>query len=123
MSIVLCKSRLLYRVRRRIAVSSVSWSESAQTESKSEKEGSDRSQEYYNSPQSRQYHALLAHPVNKPYHSNKRLVQQVRQMQKLEEAEIEDIKQSQFTAADTDTTAIQKVLIYCVSCVNLWLSV
>ena len=71
----------------------------------------------------RQYHALLAHPVNKPYHSNKRLVQQVRQMQKLEEAEIEDIKQSQFTAADTDTTAIQKVLIYCVLCVNLWLSV
>ena len=44
-------------------------------------------------------------------------------MQKLEEAGIEDIKQSQFTAADRDTTAIQKVLIYCVSCVNLWLSV
>ena len=52
----------------------------SQSENQSESKSADeeKARRLYNDKQARIYHAVMSNPVNKPYHSNKKLVQEAR---------------------------------------------
>ena len=103
---VLVRSRLHYehiRKLRKLSVSYHFYNENRQSTEAPEEE------ELYNSPRIRQKHALFAHPVNKPYHGNKKLIEKIRAEREMNLKRQEMEQNDKQDHSDSESSAVERV--------------